>query len=110
MVSGFSRWCVMRGYLKRDLTLGIKGPRALDTVPRALEPADVAMALRHAPDARAALMICLGVQLGLRCCEIATVQVGDVDRRTNSSSGKARAVASGSARSLKRPGPTSRRT
>lgn len=81
MLSGFSKWCVMRGYLKRDPTLGIKGPKLLDTVPRALDPADVALALREAPDARCALMICLGVQLGLRCCEIATVQLGDIDRR-----------------------------
>lgn len=81
MVTGFSKWCVMRGYMKKDPTLGIKGPKALDTVPRALDPVDVGRALREAPDARAALMICLGVQLGLRCCEIATVQLGDIDHR-----------------------------
>lgn len=81
IVAGFCRWCVLKGYLRRDPTLGIKGPRALDTVPRALAPEKVTDALRHAADARDALMIALGVQLGLRCCEIATVQLGDIDHR-----------------------------
>jgi len=80
-VRGFCQWCVVKGYLRRDPTIGIKGPSDVRTVPRSLFPFQIAACLRHCPDVRAGLMICLGCQLGLRCCEIATVQLGDVDHQ-----------------------------
>lgn len=78
-VRTFCEWLVISGHCITDPTLGIKGPKQPDYVPRALDPADVAKLLRACATAREELMIVLMVQLGLRCGEVAGLQLSDVD-------------------------------
>lgn len=78
-VRGFCRWMVRRGHLRTDPTAElsrIKEPRA---VPRALSAEKVARLVASRPDLRSQLIIWLMVQLGLRCCEVAGLDVEDYD-------------------------------
>lgn len=79
-VRTFCQWLVISGHTLTDPTLAIKGPKQPDYVPRALDPADVAKLLRACATAREELMVTLMVQLGLRCAEVAGLQLSDVDR------------------------------
>lgn len=75
----FSRWLVIEGHLERDVTLGIPIPRIPERLPRALPPDAVARILAACPDARARLVVILMVQLGLRCNEVASIEMRDID-------------------------------
>lgn len=75
----FCGWLVRRGHLDQDPTGGMKPIRQPRPVPRAYSPAVVAVLLEVAPDARARLICLLEVQEGLRACEVARLEVGDVD-------------------------------
>lgn len=75
----FSRWLVRRGYLAVDITADLRAPRQPRAVPRGYQRAVVDGLLAIAPDERARLIILLEVQEGLRACEVARVEVGDVD-------------------------------
>lgn len=75
----FCRWLVKHGHLTADPTDGIDAPRQPRPVPRAYSPAVVAQLLEVCPDARARLICLLEVQEGLRACEVARLEVGDID-------------------------------
>lgn len=75
----FCRWLVARGYLDFDPTAGMKPPRQPRPVPRAYTPATVGRLLAVCPDERARLVCLLEVQEGLRACEVARLEVGDID-------------------------------
>ncbi len=79
IVRSFCRWLVKKGLLKSDPTIDIATPRQPRYLPRGLQLPKVAAAFASAPDTRAALILSLMVQEGLRCCEVAELQHGDVD-------------------------------
>jgi integrase/recombinase XerD len=78
-VRSFCRWCVRKGYMPRDPTLEVKGPKPPRYVPRSLRLVQVEASLEAAPDRRATLMMLLMVQEGLRACEVAGLELGDID-------------------------------
>lgn len=75
----FCGWLVERGHLAHNPTAKMKAPRQPRPVPRAYRPRTVARLLEVCPDARARLICLLEVQEGLRACEVARLEVGDVD-------------------------------
>lgn len=75
----FSRWLVRRGHLSVDITAELRAPRQPRAVPRGYQRPVVEGLLAVAPDARARLIILLEVQEGLRACEVARVELGDID-------------------------------
>lgn len=79
ILRGFCKWLVKRGYIKIDPTLDIPTPRQPRYLPRGLPLPKVSTAFAAAPDARAALILSLMVQEGLRCCEVSTLELGDID-------------------------------
>ena len=80
-VRAFCAWLVDKGILRRNPCDKMRGPRLPRTVPRALPGDSVQRLLAAAPDVRAELVVWLMVSLGLRCCEVANLEVGDWDRR-----------------------------
>lgn len=78
-VRGFCRWLVAGGHLDFDPTSGMKPPHQPRPVPRAYTPDVVARLLDVCPDRRARLICLLEVQEGLRACEVARLELGDVD-------------------------------
>lgn len=79
VLRGFFAYCVERKLARTNPTSGIRPPRRPRAVPRALKPKDVAAVLRHTPDARGRVMVCLMCQEGLRSQEVAGLDRGDVD-------------------------------
>lgn len=76
----FSRWLLEHRHVDRDFMAGIEAPRPPRAVPRAMAPGDVGELLAACPDARGRLMVWLMVGEGLRCCEVAGLEIGDYDR------------------------------
>ena len=81
IVRTFCEWLVDRGYARRNPTREIRSPRQPRLLPRALQPEAVDALFEAAPDTRAALIISLMVQEGLRCAEVAGLELGEVDLR-----------------------------
>lgn len=79
VVQTFCAWLTAEGYVRRDPSIGFKPPKQPRHQPRAMPRSDVALLLGACPDARARLVVLLMAQMGLRCCEVARAQVGDVD-------------------------------
>lgn len=80
VLRSFSKWCVQQGYMKKDPTVGVKGARQPRSVPpRGLATPAVASVFDVCPDARAELIVSLMVNEGLRCIEVARIEVGDID-------------------------------
>lgn len=75
----FSRWLVRRGHFGVDITADLRPPRQPKAVPRGYRRTVVDGLLAVAPDPRARLIILLEVQEGLRACEVARLELGDVD-------------------------------
>ena len=78
-VRAFCRWCVKHHYMTVDPTMDVRGPRPPRHVPRSLRLVQVEASLDAAPDRRARLMMLLMVQEGLRACEVAGLELGDID-------------------------------
>lgn len=78
-VRTFCTWLQNEGHVRKHPCLDLKGPRQPRAVPRALPTDEVARLFDHLPDARAELICSLMVQEGLRCLEVANLEVGDVD-------------------------------
>lgn len=78
-VRGFYRWLFRRRLIDCDPTMGIDGPRMPRYVPRGLRHQAVAATLDACPDTRARLIVLLMCQEGLRCCEVANLELGDMD-------------------------------
>jgi site-specific recombinase XerD len=79
-VRAFCQWLVIHEHLDRDPTVGIKVIREPKAVDRALPVESVSKTLLSCPDLRASLIVVLMAQLGLRACEVATLEVGDIDQ------------------------------
>lgn len=87
-VRTFCRWLVAEGKLRTDPTAHVPRIRQSTRVPRVLEEEQVARVLRAAPDARARAVLWLMVGCGLRCCEVARLQVEDYTGRDVIARGK----------------------
>lgn len=79
MLRSFFAWLRQRKMLSRDPLAGIKGPRQPRLIPRGLKRRDVAAVLAACGDRRDVVIVTLMVQCGLRCAEVAGLQVADVD-------------------------------
>ncbi len=80
-VRSFARWLVESGRVTKDPTSGIKPPRQSRSVPRAMRTSSIAQLLAYLPDDRSRLMFWLMVGLGLRCCEVANLELSDYDEK-----------------------------
>lgn len=78
-VRGFCRWLREGRVIGRDLAALLPSVRVPRSVPRALPGGDMRQLLEVLPDDRARAIVMLMVGLGLRCCEVASVEVGDYD-------------------------------
>lgn len=78
-VRAFCRWMVGQDIIPKDPTAGIGTPKLPRHVPRGLTAEAVGKLLAVLPDARAELIVSLMVQEGLRCTEVATLQIANVD-------------------------------
>jgi integrase/recombinase XerC len=78
-VRAFCQWLIRHGHLTTDPSSLVDGPRPPRYVPRGLKAAAVGGTLDVAPDARARVILLLMCQEGLRCGEVAGLELGDVD-------------------------------
>jgi site-specific recombinase XerD len=78
-VTSFCQWLARRGYIRVDPTREIRPVKVPRYLPRALPPEKVTKLLATVPDRRAVLICLLMVQEGLRCSEVARLQLGDID-------------------------------
>lgn len=77
-VKGFCAWMVRRGYLSADPSAELPRVRLPRYLPRQVEVDAIARLLEVCPDERARLIVLLEVQEGLRCGEVAALQVHDI--------------------------------
>lgn len=75
----FVRWCIDRGHLTRDFTIGVRLPRPVPGPVRALPGVAVTAVVRACPDARARLIVLLMAGMGLRAGEVAGIRFDDLD-------------------------------
>jgi len=75
----FSAWAIDNGLLVADPTLRLAKVRDSRSVPRTLSAGRMARLLMALPDERARLIVLLMCQCGLRCIEVARLQVSDWD-------------------------------
>lgn len=80
-VSGFFTWARRRGMTLIDPCDGVQVPRAPRAVPRAFSADAVRTAMDACSTSRERLIVALMVQEGLRCCEVAGLEVTDLDRK-----------------------------
>ena len=78
-VKVFSRWLVAQHLIRHDPTANLPPIRQPRSVPRALDSLSVATLLAAVPDERGRVIVWLMVGLGLRCCEVANLEVTDYD-------------------------------
>lgn len=77
---GWCRWLVRHGHLAADPTRDLTTPRQPRPTPRTLQAVEVGRLVDHvAADARMLLMVLLMAQEGLRACEVARAELGDID-------------------------------
>lgn len=79
-LSTFFGWCVLNEYIRVNPVAGLRKPREPRRLPRVMSDEDVAQVLKCA-DERETLITLLMVQEGLRCKEVAGLQVQDLDHR-----------------------------
>lgn len=80
-VRTFCTWLVRAGVLKRNPAFDVASPRQPRSVPRALDAELVAATLAQVPDSRGVAIVWLMVGMGLRCCEVSRLELGQWDRR-----------------------------
>lgn len=80
-VATFCAWLDREGLVGRNPAADLRPPRVPRSVPRALPVEAVAATLAKAPDERARAIVWLMVGQGLRCCEVAGLDLEDWDRR-----------------------------
>lgn len=78
-IRAFCHWLLRHGHLTDDPSFFVDSPRPPRYVPRGLKTPAVAGVLDSCPDARARAIILLMCQEGLRCGEVAALELGDVD-------------------------------
>lgn len=78
-VRKFCSWLVLREVILANPCDGVERIRQPRSVPRALPAPAVGDLYASLPDARAEVIVSLMVQEGLRCKEVAGLQLGDID-------------------------------
>ena len=82
-LKGFIKFLVHRGVLKKDISIGLKGPRLAKSLPRAVAYDDVMHMLEEAADRKKPLRDALILELlygsGLRVNELISLDWADVD-------------------------------
>lgn len=73
-VRQWNLWCIDQGWMRADLTAGIRPPRIRRVLPVTLKPEQVRQVLLACPGPRERLMMLLMVQLGMRAGEVANAQ------------------------------------
>lgn len=81
-VKTFCGWLVREGHLEANPVLELRSPRQPRSVPRAVDADAVAALLSVVPDTRGRAIVWLMVGMGLRCCEVEHLEMGQWDRRT----------------------------
>jgi len=76
---GFTGWLQRRGTLHRDPFVDLPRPKAPRAVPRSVATPQVRALLASCVEPRETVIVVLGVHTGLRCAELAGLEVGDVD-------------------------------
>ncbi|MHB8490589.1 MAG: tyrosine-type recombinase/integrase [Solirubrobacteraceae bacterium] len=79
VIDGFYQWCIRMGHARKNPAADIQKPPSPICQPRGVHDRGITRLLDMAPDARARLIICFEVQEGLRSCEVARMQTGDID-------------------------------
>jgi integrase/recombinase XerD len=75
----FVSWCAAEGHLDGDPGAGLRKIREPRREPRALSVKAVRALFAACPDARARAIVALMVGCGLRCCEVANLEMADWD-------------------------------
>lgn len=75
----FVRWLVRGGYVRRDFAAGIYKRRLPDALPRCLSAEQVRTLVTAVDTSRDRLVVLTMAHLGLRCIEIARMDLDDVD-------------------------------
>lgn len=78
-VRTFLHWCIDNDLLRADPTRGMRPPREPRRLPRTIDQDAAARLFAALPDSRARLIVLWMLHLGLRCGEVARLEVGDVD-------------------------------
>jgi integrase/recombinase XerD len=76
---GWCRWLIRHGWMRDDPTGDLRAPRMPRPTARTVSAADIGRLLRHTADARLRLVVLLMAQEGLRACEVARAETGDID-------------------------------
>lgn len=77
----FYRWAVLEGHTEHDPTIRLTRPKLRQGLPRPIATEDLAHVLDQAAG-QVRVMLALAGYCGLRCCEIAALEAGDLyDRR-----------------------------
>jgi integrase/recombinase XerD len=79
-VRAFCQWLATEDHLRADPSRSIQLPRLPRSIPRGIDHTAVARLYESAPDTRGQLIVSLMVQEGLRCKEVAGLELGDIDR------------------------------
>ncbi len=79
-VRTWCRWLLEHGFLDHDPTAGVRAPKVPRYQPRALVTAEVLALIASGPDARARAILGVMYEEGLRCCEVARLELADYDR------------------------------
>jgi site-specific recombinase XerD len=74
----FYRWAIREGFVDRDPTGQVELPRRSRYLPRPARDGAIRVAIAAAPPDVAAMLILMS-GAGLRCCEVARLEWGDVD-------------------------------
>jgi integrase/recombinase XerD len=77
-LASFWRWAIIDERAERDPTRKLTRPRLRQDLPRPLSRADLATIIDQAPNAEIRAMLTIGAYAGLRCMEIAGLEVRDV--------------------------------
>lgn len=78
-VQVWCRWMVDHKHMRHDPTVGIIKPRQPRSVPHRVDDEQVGDLVTALPDARAELIVMLMSEGGLRCGEVSSLQIGDID-------------------------------
>lgn len=76
---GWCHWLIRHGHMVDDPTRDLRAPRQPRPTVRSLRADDVGRLVDGLVDTRLRLMVLLMAQEGLRACEVARAEVGDVD-------------------------------
>lgn len=81
VAEGWTKWLRQRGLLQSDPLWNVEKPSLPRYMPRALDAAQVQAVFEACTNPRDVLIVSLMVNEGLRCVEVARLQVGDLDLR-----------------------------